>query len=336
MQLPREIQDKISMLASNVSNCKIRGIREQLTEKYHNKSGTGKSLIANFDEGVVYAISRMPATYAVVLNLLENLTKQNLIGGVKTAFDVGSGTGAGYLALKMLDQKIKINLFERDENMSKVFRYLFDDEIPPKRFDLLKDEFSERADLVVCSYVLNEIDEKHRENAFKKLFDASEKYVLLVDAGTEKVYHQMLKIKEIAENFGAKVVAPCISEKCLLKNDYCSFYCRVERSSLMLKSKSATKPYEDENYFYLLIDKNPDKINNCEFCKQWTGQENLTTDKISNSEHFGRVIRRPKFFDGGAVIVLCTKSGVETKTFKKRDNFENYKRAKKVKINDIF
>ena len=83
------------------------------------------------------------------------------------------------------------------------------------------------------------------------MLDASNKYVLLIDTGTPRTYENFLKIKKlINESEDWHVVAPCNTEKCGLKNDYCQFYARVERSGLQRLAKDASLPYEDEKYFY--------------------------------------------------------------------------------------
>ena len=65
----------------------------QVTEKYKSSSGTGRSLIESKNDGLLYAVSRMPATYSVILTLLNQLNKQETIDDFSSVIDVGCGTG---------------------------------------------------------------------------------------------------------------------------------------------------------------------------------------------------------------------------------------------------
>ena len=121
----------------------------------------------------------------------------------------------------------------------------------------------------------------------------------------------------------SKIIATDISKKCLnkveklvekcgLKNDYCQFFARVERSSLLKMSKAGELSYEDEKYFYLLIAKNID------------------LKEISDR----RVIRRPQIKTNFVELKLCTNLGVFDEKFTKKDKV-SYQKARKIKINEL-
>ena len=310
MLLPMKLQLKLAKILEDVKPSKLKSVQKNLTERYRTKSGSGKSLIETESDSILYALSRMPATFSVNLTLLDTLREQGFITNIKTAFDVGSGTGAGYFALSEFDKDIKVTLFERDKNMISIFNR-FDTGKKVQKFDLVCDNFDEKADLVVSSYVLSELSDENRITAAKKLFNAAEKYLLLIDTGTPKVWKQMMKLKTELEKIGGFIVAPCMSGVCGLENDYCQFYARVERSSVHRIIKEATLSYEDEKYFYLLITKQP----HCQNAKF-------------------RIIRRPFINSNVTTLMLCGENGVEQKDYTKR-NKEEYKKAKKAKINGL-
>ena len=99
-------------------------------------------------------------------------------------------------------------------------------------------------------------------------------------------------------------------KKCTLKGDYCQFYARVERSAIHKQIKEASLSYEDEKYFYLLIQK-----------------DDVITDK-------NRVLRRPRFAPNMIEHTLCTDGGVIKKIYTKKDK-ELFKSAKKTDINGL-
>ncbi len=310
MQLPLFLQEKVKELHKGIHGSKITDLQQNLTFKYKNKSGESKSLIENKSESLLYAISRMPATYAVVYTVLSQLAEQSLINDVESVLDVGSGTGAGYFAIKELDDSVNVSLFERDENMIESFKKLTDGEVAVKKFDLVSDKIEGTFDLVMTSYVLSEMKEQDRLNSVFKMLDATNKYLLIIDTGTPRVYENMMTIKREVIKKGYHIAAPCMTDKCALKNDYCQFFARVERSSLMKQAKSGELSYEDEKYFYLLIVK----------------------DEVQKEGE--RVIRRPIIKPNNIELLLCSKDGVLKKNFTKA-NKEMFKKAKKSKINDI-
>ena len=310
MILPSNIRQKIDEIIASNKQVNLKNVQKNLTEKYKTKSGQGKSLIESKNDSLLYSISRMPATFSVINSLLNQLKNQGLLGDINSAFDVGSGTGAGYFALKEFDEKIKVSLFERDIFMTEIFD-MFKTGEKVQKFDLVKDEISQKADLVLTSYVLSELSSEQRKSALKKLLDMTENYLLIIDTGTPKVWQEMMELKMLAKSLDANILAPCMCDECLLKDDYCQFFARVERSSMHKMVKDATLSYEDEKYFYLLISK----------------KEKLSLDK-------NRVIRRPVIKTNLVGLVLCSKNGVEKHDFSKK-NKENFKLAKKSKINDL-
>ena len=310
MQLPLKCQEKVNKLYSQLRQGELSKVQKDLTYKYKNETGESKSLINSKADSLLYAISRMPATYAVIYTLLSQLLDQGLISGIESVFDVGSGTGAGYFAIKEIDDDAKITLFERDENMIKVFETLTDNEVSVQKLDIIRDRVETKADLVMTSYVLSEMKEQDRLNSVLKLLEITNKYLLIIDTGTPRTYENMMTVKRFVQERGYNVIAPCQSAKCGLKNDYCQFYARVERSSLMRQAKQSELSYEDEKYFYLLISK--EKAENCS----------------------KRVIRRPIIKPNNIELCLCSSDGVNKENFTKK-NKDLFKMAKKAKINDL-
>ncbi len=315
MKLPNEIENKIAKLINEINLKNISAKRQQLTSNYKTNSGQSKSLIDSKESGVLYSAVRMPATYAVLKTLVSDLKSEDYFDDVNSVIDVGSGTGAGYFAIKEELPNVSIKLIERDNNMIYALEKLIDNAVEIEKHNILSVDTSQnKADLIMSSYCLSEMTDVDRGLAFKKMLEMTDKYLLLVDTGTPKVYEDYLKLAEIAKGCGAKVVAPCKAEKCPLKNDYCQFYARVERSKQLMAAKSGTLPYEDEKYFYLFIKK-----------------ESVDGGLTNNDE---RVIRRPVYKPNLVELTLCTSQGVIKKQFTKRDG-ELYKRVKKSKINEI-
>ena len=312
MILPEEIRQKIAKLFDGLSKSTLIETRQEITNKYKTNQAINRSIFEKDQDSEVYAIARMPATFGVLYRLLSDLIDQDKIKGVDSVIDIGSGTGAGYFASKEIFGDIEISLFERDKHMIDVFDKFETGNIV-KGFDFTKDNIDKRADLVMTNYVFSELNEEGRKHALEKMLEASKRYVLIVDTGTPRTYENFMKVKKYVADLGYKVTAPCNHEKCGLKNDYCQFYARIERSTLMKMSKNASLSYEDEKYFYLLVDKDA---------------------KIENNESVGRVIYRPKITGNFVELKLCTRDGVIQKNVTKKDK-EIYKKARKININEL-
>ena len=308
MILPSFLQQKIDDLFLRFDKNKLTSGREKLTEKYMTNQAINKSVFETSDDSAIYAISRMPATYVVNFILLEDLLSQNLISDVKTIVDIGSGTGAGFFACRDIFEDAEISLYERDVNMIKIFDE-FDTGEKVNRFDFIRDEINEKADLVMSSYVFSELNEEGRKIALKKMIDASNKYVLVIDTGTPRTYENFMKLKKLALDWGYKIIAPCLSEKCGLKNDYCQFYARVERSALMKLSKQAELSYEDEKYSYMAFVKNE--------CNRATA----------------RILRHPYIEKGQIGLEICSRKDNRSVQVKKKDG-KLFKVARKAKHGD--
>ena len=310
MILPKFLQDKINNLYAELKNKnQMKKSREILTDKYKTKTSKSLDLIESEEESVTYAISRMPATFSVIYELLQKMSDQDFLGDFDSVIDVGSGTGTSFFALRELGYKGDISLFENNSYMIDTFKKL-SDKYNVCKYNIISENLPIQADLVMSSYMLSELQESDRINAFKELLCASKKYVLVVDTGTPKTYQDYMKLKDYAIENGFYVIAPCKSDVCPLENDYCQFYSRVERSSLHRMLKDAERSFEDEPYFYLLL-----------------ARENV---KKSGD----RIIRRPIISQGKVELKLCTSSGVISKIYTKQ-NKDSFKRAKKAKINDV-
>ncbi|MBQ8452020.1 MAG: hypothetical protein IJ538_04540 [Clostridia bacterium] len=308
MQLPLFIQEKLKTYYSSIGKNKLTETRETLTGKYKQNSGTSQSLIVSKDESLAYAISRMPATYSVLVSLFVELKMEGFFENINSIADVGSGTGSGYFAIKSEFEKIEINLYEINDLMIQVFNDISGGTASVQKLNIITEKLPISADLVVSSYVLSELSNNDRIKAFQNLINSSNKFVLIVDTGTPKTYTDYINLIEIAEENNMTLVAPCCTIPCPLKNDYCAFYARTERSGALKVSKSAMKNYEDENYFYLL------------FCK----------DKMQVGG--SRVIRRPVIKEGLIELKLCTPDGIKQEKVTRKNL--KFKAIKKIKINE--
>ena len=307
MDIPQELKDEIEKISIN-QHAQIIEESQSISKKYRENDGKGKKLVTKQTEAIAYAISRMPATYCAVYTSLSHSLRK-YAQEINSVLDVGAGTGAATWAVTNLINPQQIKCLEREKEMRKIGSQLMKDHINAqwKEFDLIQDEIQENADLVITSYVINELTEADREKAITKMWNATKGIFVIVEPGTPEGFSHILQARKILLEKGANIVAPCThSDECpISKDDWCSFYTRVARTKIQKQAKKGELGYEDEKFSYIAFSKIPINGN----------------DAV--------ILRHPQINSGYVKVKLCTQNGIEEKTYTKKDK-ELYKRVKKL------
>lgn len=310
MDIPEGLKDSINRLLSENKVSNIIENAQTISNRYRKNDGKGKRLLTNESEAVSYVISRMPATYAAVYSVFKQILV-NYDEEITSLLDVGAGTGAGTWAVNEIENMSQITCLEREKSMIDIGRKLMKDTILDnakwKSYNILQDEIAEKADIVLTSYMINELPEQKRENAVLKLWQATNKLMVVIEPGTPEGFKNILNIRNLIKEQGGYIVAPCCCNgECPIKeNDWCAFYARVARSSIHRQAKGGNLGYEDEKFSYIAFSKTPVEI---------TGE---------------RILRHPQINSGFVKVKLCTAEGIQEKTYSKKDG-EIYKKIKKL------
>lgn len=297
---------------------KLMEVSKEMTDNYHSAHKTSKRLISNELQALVYAAVRMPATYAAVKSALEHATMYNDIT-IDTIIDVGAGTGAASLAAEEVFNSEHICLMERESYMrecgSRIFESIDDDILKAAQWydeDILNDNADRHADLVMSSYMINEIKLQDRENVFDRLWNMADKMLLIVEPGTKEGFEVISHAREYFLAGGMHIAAPCTHEnKCGLdKDDWCHFSVRVARSRIHKLIKEADVPYEDEKFSYIAIVK-----------------DDVTSDGM-------RILRHPDIRKGNIGLRVCDSQGIRNTIITKKDG-ELFKKARKSSAGDL-
>ena len=181
-----------------------------------------------------------------------------------------------------------------------------------EKFDLLNSSIDYEADLVICSYVLNELSEEDRMIALDKLWKSTKKILLIIEPGTPVGFDEIKIIRKKLMECGGSVIAPCPNiEDCpIAENDWCHATCRVSRTKIHKLLKNGDVPYEDEKFSYVSVSKDS-----------------------FEKEDFIRILRHPKIESGKITLQVCSKDGIFEKVVTKRDK-DLFKRARKVSCGD--
>lgn len=316
MEFPSQLRNKINLLTENEDIKALARSAERLSERYRDESGDGKRSASGKSDILAYAAVRMPATFAAVSRALELALEciENIDGEIKSILDVGSGTGAGAIAAALITDCADIKCIEREPAMISLGREFFsctDIEGEWLRRDITRG-IPEKADLVICSYCLNELPSALRRPVIAQLAEAADKLLLIVEPGTPKAFAGVKQMRGQLAELGMNIAAPCpnMDECPLTDNDWCHFSARAARSRIHKQLKGADVPYEDEKFCFLAASKG-----NAQPCTS-------------------RIIRRPFIEAGKITLTLCSKNSVSTQLITKKD--PRFKAARKADIGDKF
>ncbi len=315
MEMPLSLRQAIETLTEGLESDKIKKHAEQISHRYRDKNALWRSA-AGTQEAIVYAVSRMPATFGAVSAVLQQTKILNDFHP-KTMIDIGSGSGTAVWAAARLFDFEHILCLERENAMRCVGQTLMNNgadffRTSPvwQEFDLISSSLTQTADIVTASYVLNELDEQNQNDALSKLWQATEKALIIIEPGTPENFRQMKQFRSFLIERGAFIAAPCPHNN-ICENEWCHFFCRVARSKLHRISKGGSAPFEDEKFTYLIALRE----------KQKTA--------------YARILRRPLIGKGKVTLSLCKASGISDQIVSKKDG-DVYKAARKADWGDIF
>lgn len=318
MEFPMELKIAVENMMAGNQQEQLKKTAQNISTRYRNESGTGKKLVTTDLEALVYSLVRMPATFGAVSEAVQQACASAQTE-IRTVMDVGAGTGAASWAVDAVLSPEEFTCVEREPAMRRMGQTLMEEGSEALRnaqwvtADLTAGELPRHADLVVSSYVLNEMSDAGREKVAQKLWEAADRMLLIIEPGTPVGFAGLQSIREQLLRQGAHLAAPCPHEgKCRLSgDDWCHFAVRVQRSKAHKLLKDGDVPYEDEKYCYMAFVKEPAPV------------------------HPARILRHPYVEKGQIALELCTPEENCRTVLKKKDG-ERFKKAKKAKWGDSF
>ena len=315
MELPHSLLQAMEEAASGASVTQLQQAAQQLSQRYRDSRRSGQPLLSDRTEAAAYAITRMPATYGAVYSALS-WTLEHTDCRPSTIVDVGAGTGAASWAAWELLSPDSITCVEKEASMKAQGLSLMKNTPLQKAAwvsgDISRGELPYHGDLVIASYVLNEVSPEQQPAAVKALWEAAGELLLILEPGTPSGFAQMRKIREQLLSMGAFMVAPCPhGESCpVCEPDWCHFTCRIPRTRLHRQLKGGDAPFEDEKFTYLAV------------------------SKTLAAPCQARVLRHPIVETGRVTLELCSNMGNSKTMLRKKD--ARYKQARKLDCGDAF
>src|SRR5579884_3154080 len=119
MELPADLRAALEIELGNVSPRKIAPAARDLSRRYRDRHGRAKaSLLQGTGDVAAYAAYRMPATYAAVRAVLNEVRDRRPDLAPRTLLDLGSGPGtAAWAAVETWSSLERITILERDVRM---------------------------------------------------------------------------------------------------------------------------------------------------------------------------------------------------------------------------
>lgn len=279
---------------------------DNLSHRYRHT--LDKKGLRSKDEAQAYVTARMPATQATIKRCVNELP---LHYAPKTSLDVGAGPGTASLALLERFPDIQTTLIEDDPYMLCVGQDL----VPNGQWIHQKLNLSSilpSADLVILSYVLNELPQNEMLPILDSLWKATKDYLIIITPGTPDAFSQLRIARHHLINQGAKLLAPCPhSFDCPIQsNDWCHFTIRLNRSAEHRRIKGAELGYEDEKFSYLILTRH------------------------SASQQKSRVTKPPQHRSGHGSFEVCTPQGQLKTILYSKAKSQNYKILKDLNWGD--
>lgn len=312
-----ELTAALEALFAGKSAAQLAPDARTISENYRLRTGQGSRLLTKESEAAAYAAARMPATFAAARAAL----RQAMDAGVpemKTLLDCGAGTGAVSWAAADLLALERITCLEREDAMHSVGSALMRAgggalaQAVWADCDLTQERALPRADLVAEGYMLGELREEMRLPVARRLWDAAEKMLLLIEPGTPQGFANLAAVREHLAGLGAHVAAPCPAGpvRCpMAGEDWCHFAVRVQRTRLHKALKGGDAPYEDEKFCYLAL-----------------------TREAPKAPCAARVLRHPVIAPGRITLTLCAGGEKTVRAVTKKDPL--WKRARKIGAGD--
>ena len=315
MDFPQDIKRAIEEEANNYSISTLKTLSKKISKNYLERTKDGENFINDEREVLVYALTRMPATFGAISFALEK-GLELIDDNINSVIDLGSGTGSGILAAKsLISNKIPMFCVEKEVEMINFSKkYVSNDLVNYHQSEIKNLVVKDTYDLVMASYVLNELSDIEKQDALSKIISLTNKYILIVEPGTPENYKQMLIYRDYLLGEGFNIVAPCPHNgKCpITENDWCHFLTRVQRSKLHKLLKDGDAPYEDEKFTFLFMSKLP------------------LVKKVDD-----RILRHPIVHKGNISIITCNKDcSIKQYLFTKKDKVK-YKASKKLSAGDL-
>src|ERR1700761_9324392 len=179
MVFPTELTAALDALLEGVSRKDLVARAASMSAAY--RGGRTSGGIATEADALAYAATRMPATFAVNVAVLDRLLEVWPDFAPATLLDVGAGTGAASWAAQAAWPDVAVTMLDASAALRALAARLM-----PQAVIVAGDLTSAKpaADLVVASYVLAELPEARAAEVAADLWRGTQAALVLIEPGT--------------------------------------------------------------------------------------------------------------------------------------------------------
>jgi ribosomal protein RSM22 (predicted rRNA methylase) len=304
---PGELDNAIATWMQNQPGAALRSHAEKLSEAYrHGKSSSHINIAA-------YLTARMPATFAAIARVLNEVKFVAPRFNPTSVLDVGAGPGtASWAALATWPNLAQVLMIEADARFAALASHLAQHSALPalEKANITTARmgaFSGRADIIIAAYVFAEQEERASGEAALNLWNQCNNTLVIIEPGTPQGFTRIKNARAALLAAGAHIMGPCThANACpMAGKNWCHFTQRLARSREHMHAKAATVPFEDEPFSWIAVSK--EKVNLA----------------------YARIIAPPTTTKIATTLRTCDANGLNTQTIASR-NKQAYKQAKKL------
>lgn len=265
MELPTHIRAVVDKALEGVPLADLRAAAERLSTRYRSETRDGRPHLSDDLAARAYLAVRMPATYAAVRASLDAVAALLPDFAPQSLLDAGAGPGTALFAARdcwpgltdatLIESSPAIRRWGESLSSAVALR-----RVDWHASDLVSAaQAPERRDLVMLTYVLDELAPEAIGPLIDRLWQATGDAIVVVEPGTPAGWSRILAVRDRLIAAGAHLVAPCPhAQACPLHSpDWCHFSRRVARSRMHRRIKSADVPWEDEKFIYIAAARHP-------------------------------------------------------------------------------
>jgi ribosomal protein RSM22 (predicted rRNA methylase) len=299
-EMSPELRTAVESLLAAESRGGLRAAAAGMSRQYRAGAASGSDL-----DLAAYLTVRLPATYAAVARVLQEVAERRPAFQPASLLDVGAGPGtASWAACARWPQLSDITMVDRHKGFLELAGRLaalaqHAGMTWSKRLskDITSSEMDSGADLVIASYAMAEISAPAAASVAGALWRAARQMLVIVEPGTPAGFGRLAELRKSLLAQGAVPVAPCPHAGiCPIEPpDWCHFSVRLPRRRAHLHAKQARVPFEDEKFAYLAV-----------------AREGVASGGA-------RVLANPAASKPGIAFKLCTAEGLQHRQVARRD-----------------
>ena len=315
--LPSELSSAIAELNTEIRPADLACAVAELTSTYREKARARPQLATV--HRAAYLATRLPATYSVISRVIREARLRMSGFRVESMLDLGAGPGtAMWAAAEQFPDLAHIVLIEDSAEWIEIGKRLSSKsgnhaigDADWRQGSVTGELSTQSFDLVVASYLMNEVPPKDRARVALEAWQLAQKAVVIIEPGTPEGFANIRGVRQQLIAAGGYLAAPCphANECPIAGRDWCHFSERLERTSAHRKAKEAELAYEDEKYSYVIFSREPVALPSA------------------------RILRHPGSHSGHIDFELCTAEGLKHETISRKHG-DRYKTAKKAEWGD--